>query len=285
MKILLGDFNAKADREDIFKPTIGKESSHKIINDNGVRVVNFATSKNFVVKSTMFNHRSIHKHTWTFPDGQTHNQIDHVLIDRRWHSNILDVRSFRGADYDTDHYLAVAKIRERLAVSKRPENKMDMERFNLKKLNEGEVKEQYQVTIKNRFSALENLEDNGDINTAWGAVRENIQISAKECIGHCEAKHHKPWFDEECLKLVDRRKQAKLQWLQVPSVVNEDNLSNVRWEASRHFRNKKREYMKHKINELVSKSKNKNIRDLYRGINKFKKGLFRAVFWVIGLST
>jgi hypothetical protein len=47
--------------------------------------------------------------------------------------------------------LVVAKIRERLAVSKRPVNKMDMDRFNLKKLNEGEVKEQYQVTIKTDF--------------------------------------------------------------------------------------------------------------------------------------
>jgi hypothetical protein len=64
---------------------------------------------------------------------------------------------------------------------------------------------------------------------------------------------------------VDRRKQAKLQWLQDPSVVNEDNLSNVRREASRHFRNKKREYLKGKINDLEP-NKNK-IRDLYRGIN------------------
>jgi hypothetical protein len=50
--------------------------------------------------------------------------------------------------------LVVAKFRERLTVSKRPANKMDMDRFNLKKLNEGEVKDRYQVTIKNRFSAL-----------------------------------------------------------------------------------------------------------------------------------
>jgi hypothetical protein len=53
--------------------------------------------------------------------------------------------------------------------------------------------------------------------------------------------------------------------------VNEDNLSNVRQEASRHFRNKKREYLKDKINEHQSDSKNKNIRDLYRSINEFKK--------------
>jgi endonuclease/exonuclease/phosphatase family metal-dependent hydrolase len=118
MKILLGDFNAKLGREDTFKPTIGNESLHEDSNDNGVRVVNFATSKNLVVKSTMFPHRNIHKYTWTSPDGKTHNQIDHVFTDRKWHSSILDVRSFRGADCDTDHYLVVAKVRERLAVSK-----------------------------------------------------------------------------------------------------------------------------------------------------------------------
>jgi hypothetical protein len=51
MKILLGDFNAKVGREDIFKPTIGNESLHEISNDNGVMLVNFATSKNFKVKN------------------------------------------------------------------------------------------------------------------------------------------------------------------------------------------------------------------------------------------
>jgi hypothetical protein len=63
MKILLGDFNTKVGREDIFKPTVGNESSHEISNDNGVRVVNFVTSKNLVVKSTMSPHHSIHKYT------------------------------------------------------------------------------------------------------------------------------------------------------------------------------------------------------------------------------
>jgi hypothetical protein len=88
----------------------------------------------------------------------------------------------------------------------------------------------------------------------------------------CEPKSYKPWFDERCLKLVDRRKQVKLQWLQDPSVVNEDNLRNVRREACRHFRNKKWEYLKDKINEIELNSMNKNIRNLYRDITEFKKG-------------
>ena len=83
MKNLLRDFNPKVGREKICKLTIGNESLHQYSNDNDVRIVNFATSKNLVVKSTMFPHQNIHKYTWTSPDGKTHNQTDHILRDRK----------------------------------------------------------------------------------------------------------------------------------------------------------------------------------------------------------
>jgi hypothetical protein len=111
-----------------------------------------------------------------------------------------------------------------------------------------------------------------EINSAWETIRGSINISAKESLGYFEFKKHKPWFQEGCSKLLDQRKQAKLQWLQNSSEINGDNLNNVRCEASRHFRNKKTEYLKDKINELATNSKNKNIRGLYRGINGFKRG-------------
>jgi histone deacetylase complex regulatory component SIN3 len=66
-------------------------------------------------------------------------------------------------------------------------------------------------------------------------------------------------------------KQAKLQWLQDSSEAKEGNLSDISREASRHFRNMKRECLKDRINEQESNIKNKNIRDLYRGINELKK--------------
>jgi hypothetical protein len=91
---------------------------------------------------------------------------------------------------------------------------------------------------------LEDLDTKVDINSVWEMIRENIKISAKESLGYIELKKHKPWFDGGCSKLLDQRKQAKLQWLQEPSEINGDNLNTVRCEESRYFRNKKREHLR-----------------------------------------
>jgi hypothetical protein len=85
-------------------------------------------------------------------------------------------------------------------------------------------------------------------------------------------KQHKPWFDKKCLGFTEQRKQSKMQLVQDPSQTNVDNLNKVRHDASRHFRNKKKAYMKAKIEEIETYSKINNIRDLNRGINDFKKG-------------
>jgi hypothetical protein len=75
MNILLTHFNTKVNREDIFKLTITNDNLHEISNDNGARVVKFATSKNCTLKSTMFPYYNIYTFTWTSPDGKTYNQI------------------------------------------------------------------------------------------------------------------------------------------------------------------------------------------------------------------
>jgi hypothetical protein len=121
---------------------------------------------------------------------------------------------------------------------------------------------------------LEDLDTEVEINSAWEIIRENIKLSGQRSLDYFELKKHKQWFEGHS-KLLDQRKQAKLQWLQDPSEINGDNLNNVRHEASRYFRNKKWEYLKDKINELAMNSKNMNIRDLYRGINEFKKATNR----------
>ena len=123
------------------------------------------------------------------------------------------MRRFRGADCNTDHYLVTAKVRERLAVGKQVTQRFDRQRFNLRKLNEPEVREQYQIEITNRFAALENLNNDEDVNRTWENIKENIQISVKESLGLHEFKQNKPWFDDECLGFLDQMKWAKMQWI------------------------------------------------------------------------
>jgi hypothetical protein len=63
-----------------------------------------------------------------------------------------------------------------LAVSKEAAQKFDMKRFNLRKLSELEIRKQYQIKISNRFTALDNLNDNKDITSAWETIQERVDL-------------------------------------------------------------------------------------------------------------
>jgi len=114
---------------------------------------------------------------------------------------------------------------------------------------------------------MQNLSDDEDVNRTLENIKEDIQPAAKESLGLHELKQHKPWFDEDCLGFLEQRERAKMQWMQDPSKSNVDILNNVR-----RFRDKKKAYLRARVEELETNSKSKNIRGLYRGINDFKKG-------------
>jgi len=111
VKIVIGDMNAQVGREDLYRPVIGPNSLHAVTNDNGQRCIHFAASRGMVVRSTFFPRKDIHKATWRSPDQQTENQIDHVLIDGRFFSDITNVRTYRSANIDSDHYLVAISMR------------------------------------------------------------------------------------------------------------------------------------------------------------------------------
>ena len=125
-----------------------------------------------------FPHRNIDKYTWTSADGITHNQIDHVLVDKRRQSSIIDIRSLRGADCDTDHYLVVTTIRERLSLKMRINQHVVADRSNLNKLVDRETRKEYQIDVANRFSALEGLEISS-VDDTWVKIRDSIKALQK----------------------------------------------------------------------------------------------------------
>ena len=115
IKILLGDFNAKVDKDDIYKPTIGNETLHNETNNNGIKIIQFTISKGFNVRST-FPYKDIHKETRYSADGRTANQIDHVLNSNRFRSAITDIRTLRVPDIGSDHNLVKIHFKVKLRV-------------------------------------------------------------------------------------------------------------------------------------------------------------------------
>jgi hypothetical protein len=94
VKIIIGDLNAKTGKEGICRPATGKYSAHAKSSDSGIRLINFASSQNTVIGSTTFDHEYIHKMFWKSPDGDTFNEIDHLIIDARHLPNLMDVRIY-----------------------------------------------------------------------------------------------------------------------------------------------------------------------------------------------
>ena len=89
-------------------------------------------------------------------------------------------------------------------------------RYNLNKLVDHETRKEYQIDVANRFSDLEGLEISRVVDT-WFIIKDSIKTSAKEKVGVLETNRNKPWFDEKCSELANKRKQIKLLWLQNPN--------------------------------------------------------------------
>lgn len=111
IQIILGGFNAKIGKENYFRPIISIHSLHELSTDNGYRLVAPATEKDLRIKRTMFKHKNINKSKWRYPNGLYVNQIYHVLVNSRFTSTVIDVKSARGAECDTDHILVVGKLK------------------------------------------------------------------------------------------------------------------------------------------------------------------------------
>jgi hypothetical protein len=131
-----------------------------------------------------------------------HNQIDHILIDTRRHTNIMDVRAYRGAEGDTDHHLVITKVRERFCIANRVNRTSKLLKFEVYILDNPIVKADYQLELSNRFEMLAELDNDDDINNEtdvnkmWESIRDTVKSTAKERVGVRKQQRIKPWFDD-----------------------------------------------------------------------------------------
>ena len=123
--IMMGDFNGKVgvNREE---DTIGPFGVG-MRNDNGERVVNFCKRHNLFATNTWFQQKKSSQHTWISPDKVTKNQIDCVLVDKRFRNGIQHSKSMAGADCDSDHNPVIVKMKIRLQRVKKSKKDSQVE--------------------------------------------------------------------------------------------------------------------------------------------------------------
>ena len=162
MLLVIGDWNAKVGEQQLGEEDIvGKFGMIGERSDNGERFVSFCALNNLAIASTMFPHKEIHRYTWTSPNGQYHNQIDHMAVRSNFKRSVQDVRAYRGADCASDHNLVIAKTL--LKLNRTGRRAVHVRRYETSKLNVPEIRKQFQLELRNRFSCLV-IEEDGDEN-------------------------------------------------------------------------------------------------------------------------
>ncbi|XP_046989707.1 craniofacial development protein 2-like [Schistocerca americana] len=130
----------------------------------------------------MFHYKDIDKGTWCSPDGKTVNPIDHIMKDERFTSFIRDVRTYRGNEIGSDHFLVVGKVKIKMIWNQQPKAtpkpKLDIER-----MKELSVKEAYVIETNNRFTALQEAEEENSVEKAWERIKTVVADAAEKNTG------------------------------------------------------------------------------------------------------
>jgi hypothetical protein len=171
-------------------------SLHKVSNDNGMRLISYAASMDMVVGSTLFPHRNIYKASWKSPDGSTTNQTDHELIDYHHKSNLQDVRSYRVANIDSDHFLIITKLWSRLNKQHMTPRTIGRNAYDIMKLTDPEVATRYMNNLKSQIGNNEYAVELD--NDKWTVCKQIISNAAEEVIKEEGRRKRRKWFDKEC---------------------------------------------------------------------------------------
>ena len=192
-----------------FKGAIGRHSLHPTCNENGVRLASLALERGLVIGGTIFQHKDIHKITWNSADGVTRNQIDHILINKRFRRSLLNVRARRGAECNSDHNMVEAIIKVKLKTRRTPV--VRVQKVNLNALGDAQCVAEFKVELRNRFEALSGR--TLDLNEEWRTASTELIQAATNAFGVEKKRKRKDWFDDECKQAVERGRRKREIWL------------------------------------------------------------------------
>jgi hypothetical protein len=253
----------------IYYPTTGKEALHQISNENGKRLINFAASRNMVIGTILFQHKEIHNISWRTPDAHHFSQIDHLLIDSRHVSHLMDVRSHRYADIDSDHFLILSRIRSRISNTKTFPGK-SVEKYDYGKMIMLEKQDEYKQKLAEHLREFVVNSDDG-LDGRWEEITCTSHKTAKEVFGKTNRKPSNDCFDEECQEATEEKNKAYVSMQQRGYTrASTDKYREARQKEKQVHKKKRKQYENNQIEKLEELGQQNQIRQFYRDINKLR---------------
>ena len=202
--IVMGDFNAKIGEgreEDIIGPYgLG------IRNERGDRLFEWCKTNSMIVSNSWFENPKRRRYTWVSPDMNTRNQIDYILINRRFRNSVKQSKSYPGADCGSDHVPVVARIHIKLRKLQAPKQ---VPKYQLDKLLEENVRKEFYLNVSNRYEALEDQDT--DLDEEWNTFETIMNEAAEKTIPKKRKKKKQKWMNDEILDMMEQRRQVKVK--------------------------------------------------------------------------
>ena len=255
--IILGDLNAQIGKENIYRSVSGLHTLHNETNNNGQMLCEFAITNNLKIMSTQFEHKRIHKGTWMAPDKITLNQIDHMLISKNKSELIEDVRTKRGPNIDSDHFLLNIIFRQSLPriYKRKRTQEIDLVKWNKSNLQNPFKLREYRKHLHQKLMDNSKCQTNSNsqlINDSWANIRNKITEAANEVIQKQDRKTRNMWWDDECCQAIQEKNMARQKVLQHNTRANQGDYSEKRKIANKICNKKKKTWINDKIIEIES---------------------------------
>lgn len=261
LTIIMGDLNAKIGKgkhEDI----VG-EYGLGIRNDRGDRLLQFCQEEQLVVTNTYFKLPPRRLYTWTSPAHTSNNiirnQIDYILVNKRFRNSIYAVKTYPGADIGSDHNPIIAKLKTRLKIIKTRNKHIRLDR---KKLHDPSIQEEIKQKLGRDMQRIgEELgETDSDVNKFWKTVKEPILKITTEQITSREKMKKSEWMNNEILQLMEDRRKVKN--------INIEKYKQIQRTIRRKIREAKEKWMTDRCAEIEELDKKYDTFNLHKRIKE-----------------
>ena len=257
--VIMGDFNAKIGENlgRLYSNAIGPYGLGER-NSRGDRLEDFAVENDLVIANTLFQQPKRRLYTWTSPDGNTRNQIDFILIKRKWRTSVLNVKTFPGADCDTDHELLSTSIRLKVVKQKADHRPI---RFDFEAVDSG-----YSVEVRNRFANLLQDIDEEQPGAIANRAREILLTAADKHLRRKKGKRQH-WISDQTLEKIEERRKLKGK----SDLISRHKYKQLNKEIRSLCRADKTKYIITKCNNIQKHQLNNNARAMFQEVNSIAR--------------